>query len=68
MFYKFDNDNWNVASKLILPTKPEATEVNSVNYTTFEEVLNDFGWFWSDEEPSEYKEWIEQQEIKIEEE
>ena len=62
MFYKKDNENWNVATKLVFPTKPISTEVTSDNYSNFESELEFYGWFWSDDEPEEYKEWVEEQE------
>tara|TARA_Y100001937_G_scaffold114258_1_gene163817 strand:+ start:4048 stop:4221 length:174 start_codon:yes stop_codon:yes gene_type:complete len=55
MFYKFiEVDNyWNLANKISFPDGITLDENNK--------IAKD-GWFWSDEEPEEYKKWKNEQE------
>lgn len=57
MWYKKeDNGNWLKASTVVVPYNGELITLNSDNK---EMELN--GWFWSEEEPEEYTEWLNNQ-------
>lgn len=59
MFYKKEeNGNWYVGIEITLPTDP-------VNVLTESNKVNDHGWEWLDEPPSDYLEWIDGQTIEI---
>ena len=61
MFYlKEENGVWHKGSFIVLPTKPEPTELTTDNRE------NDYGWEWHDTPPQEYLEWKETQEIEEE--
>ena len=51
MWYKFINNEWLIANKVTFP-----------NGETLQDNHNDSidGWFWSDERPKEYVEYLEQ--------
>ena len=54
MFYKKENDNWTREYRVAIPEVGVFTEENK------EEIP--VPWFWSEVEPEEYKEWMEEQE------
>jgi hypothetical protein len=55
--YKIEDGYWNTYTKVIFPDG----QVMDENTHDFERD----GFFWSDEEPQEYLEWLEQQEENI---
>lgn len=57
MFYKKENDNWLVGIEVSIPNIGIFTEANKDDIPK--------PWFWSDNEPKEYKEWVEEQEKEM---
>lgn len=55
MFYKYEEEfnEWNTGNKISFP--------DGITLSTNNRVEKD-GWFWSDEPPTEYTEWLESQE------
>ena len=57
MFYIKENNNWIRGYRVAIPEVGVFTEENK------EEIP--VPWFWSEVEPEEYKEWMEEQEEKL---
>lgn len=54
MFYIKEEDNWTRGYRVAIPNVGVFTEENKEDIPT--------PWFWSDEEPEEYTQWVEEQE------
>ena len=57
MFYKYEEetDNWLIGNKISFP--------DGVTISINNKIEKD-GWFWSEEPPTEYTEWLQLQEEK----
>lgn len=51
-FYDAERDNWDTGNKVSFPDRTVISKDNKGEKD---------GWFWSDEPPTEYTEWLEQQ-------
>lgn len=61
MFYKENNNNWIVASKVLFPNNVEVTEENKDEH---KDLLIEYGWEWHDNPPQEYLDWLQEQELE----
>ena len=57
MFYKYEEkaDNWLIGNKISFPDGTTLSIDNKIEHK---------GWFWSEEPPTEYTEWLELEEQK----
>jgi hypothetical protein len=55
MFYRYEeeNKNWNSGKRVLFPDGTIISKDNKIEHE---------GWFWSDEPPTEYTEWLNEQE------
>ena len=52
-FYDIENNNWETGNKVRFPNGIVISKDNKSEHA---------GWFWSDEPPAEYTEWLNKQE------
>tara|TARA_R110001592_G_scaffold266225_1_gene531927 strand:+ start:2104 stop:2277 length:174 start_codon:yes stop_codon:yes gene_type:complete len=55
MFYRYEEEikNWNSGKRVLFPDGTIISKDNKIEHE---------GWFWSDEPPTEYTEWLNEQE------
>ena len=52
-YYDIEHDNWEIGNRVSFPDGTVISKDSKIEHE---------GWFWSDEHPAEYTEWLESQE------